>query len=83
MGRFRFWVKTTLYLAILSLIFPQAAYAYLDAGSGSYIIQLLMGAFLAMLFAVKIYWRNLKELLAGRFSKNKKELSEENAEDNA
>ena len=36
---------------------------YLDPGSGSFIIQVLIGAFMAGLLMVKIYWRKMMALL--------------------
>ena len=37
--------------------------AYLDAGSGSLIVQLLVGGFAAVAVTVKLYWRRLLTLL--------------------
>jgi hypothetical protein len=33
---------------------------YLDPGSGSYIIQILLAALLGGAFAIKMYWRKIK-----------------------
>lgn len=33
---------------------------YLDPGSGSFLLQLLIGALMGGLLAVKIYWRKIK-----------------------
>jgi hypothetical protein len=37
--------------------------AYLDAGSGSMILQLLLGGVAAIVVAVKLWWHRLLELL--------------------
>jgi hypothetical protein len=37
--------------------------AYLDAGSGSLIVQLLVGGFAAVAVTVKLYWRRLLTFL--------------------
>ena len=37
--------------------------AYLDAGSGSLIVQLLVGGFAAVAVTVKLYWRRLLRFL--------------------
>jgi hypothetical protein len=37
--------------------------AYLDAGSGSLIVQLLAGGFAAVAVAAKLYWRRLLSFL--------------------
>jgi hypothetical protein len=36
---------------------------YLDAGSGSLIVQILAGGFAAVAVAAKLYWRRLLEFL--------------------
>lgn len=41
---------------------------YLDPGSGSLLIQLLIAAVLGIGVAVKIYWRKLKSLFTGKTS---------------
>ena len=38
--------------------------AYLDPGTGSYILQLMVGLFLGAAFAIKIYWRKVKAFFA-------------------
>jgi hypothetical protein len=35
------------------------AYAYIDPGSGGYILQLLIGAFLGASAAIAIFWRRI------------------------
>ncbi len=53
--------STVLFLLFFcSLVFSRDALAYLDPGSGSYIIQILIGTLLGGFFAIKIYWRKLK-----------------------
>jgi hypothetical protein len=37
--------------------------AYLDAGTGSLIVQLLAGGFAAVAVAAKLYWRHLLSFL--------------------
>jgi hypothetical protein len=34
--------------------------AYLDPGSGSYILQILLGALLGAAFIIRVYWRKIK-----------------------
>jgi hypothetical protein len=40
-----------------------ALFAYLDAGSGSMIIQLLLGGFAAVAVSIKLWWRRLLRFL--------------------
>ena len=39
---------------------------YLDPGSGSFLIQLLLAALLGGAFAIKIYWKKIKALFSGK-----------------
>ena len=39
---------------------------YLDPGSGSFLIQLLLAALLGGAFAIKIYWKKIKVLFTGK-----------------
>lgn len=51
-----------------TLFFANDAYAYLDPGTGSVILQVLAAAVLGALFTIKSYWHSLKAL----FSKKKR-----------
>jgi hypothetical protein len=53
---------------ILPLLIGLAA--YLDPGSGSYIIQLIIAGLMGGLFMVGIYWKRLKAYFRNLFSKN-------------
>ena len=50
-------------LVALWLALPGTAHAYLDPGTGSYLLQLLVGGFLGGLYAVKIFWGRIKARL--------------------
>ena len=41
---------------------------YIDPGSGSFALQVLVGGFLGALVAVKVYWRKLVDGLKAFFS---------------
>jgi hypothetical protein len=49
-------VSVLLLLSILVVLTLQPAYAYLDAGTGSMLIQALIASFLASLMALKLFW---------------------------
>jgi hypothetical protein len=34
--------------------------AYIDPGSGSYVLQLVVASFFAIVFALKMFWRNIR-----------------------
>ncbi len=51
-----------------SSFFIHDAFAYLDPGTGTIIIQILIGALVGVGITLKIYWYKLKEKIS-RFSK--------------
>ena len=66
-------LKTAVLLAgLYLLICPPRAHAYLDPGTGSYILQLVMAALLGGVFALKLSWHRIKFFLQDRFSTGKK-----------
>lgn len=46
------------------------AYAYIDPGSGSVIIQGLIGALVGVGITIKVYWARIKMALETKFSKS-------------
>lgn len=54
-------------IAIL-LITVRPAHAYIDAGSGSYILQMIVAGFLGLVFTIKLSWQRLKDFTASKFS---------------
>ncbi|HKY31579.1 MAG TPA: hypothetical protein VJV23_03500 [Candidatus Polarisedimenticolia bacterium] len=45
---------------LTSLLVSSEAYAYLDPGTGSLVIQVVTGSVLAVAYTVKVYWRNIR-----------------------
>ena len=43
-----------------AVVFGRLILSYLDPGTGSFIIQLLIGGLLSLLFLVKVYWSKIK-----------------------
>jgi hypothetical protein len=57
-------MKKTLVLAFIVSIFgSQPALAYIDPGSGSAIMSVIIGAFVAIFMMVKTFWYRIKSLL--------------------
>ncbi len=52
-------------LASVLLLLARPAQAYLDPGTGSLVVQVLVGSALACLLGVKVFWRQIR-LFAGR-----------------
>jgi hypothetical protein len=57
---------------LLSTIFPNNVYAYLDPGTGSYVLQLAIAALLGGLYAVKVFWKRITNFFKNIFTKGKK-----------
>lgn len=62
------FIKAFALLIIFTVVHCPNAYAYLDPGSGSLIIQMIVAALAAIALAVRVYWIKIKML----FSRNKK-----------
>lgn len=67
--------------ALALLATPRQAFAYLDAGTGSMIIQGIIGAVVAGLYIVKMYWHRLLTFL-GVHKKSEDEPAIEGGYDN-
>lgn len=66
--------KTIIVVAVfLSLNFAHSAYAYLDPGSGSMVLQVLLGGVAGVLLVIKLFWHRILEI----FGIRKKEKSGE------
>ena len=64
-----FWVVV---LIVLTLVVAEGdALAYVDPGTGSYLIQIIIAGVLAAIFVIKGFWRSIRERLAGLFSRKK------------
>jgi hypothetical protein len=51
--------RVLLLLVLALLLLPSTAQAYLDPGTGSYVLQLLLGTVLGGLFALGVFWRRV------------------------
>ena len=58
-------MRLTVFLLSALLILPLAGYGYIDLGSGSYIIQLIIAGFVGISLSFRIFWKKIKQ----RFSK--------------
>ena len=67
MSKFNFLLISIIYL-ILNI---SNAYAYLDPGTGSIILQAILGFIAATVASVSIYWAKFKSLISKLFNKKK------------
>ena len=75
MHRFGYLILSVLFL---SLIAPSAAFAYLDPGSGSMLLQLVLGGLAGLAVIAKLYWHRLLGLF-GRNAQQEESESEADA----
>jgi hypothetical protein len=58
-------------LLIFIVITAENAFAYLDPGTGSFVLQMLIAGVLGGLFVIKTYWRKIKIFMNKIFNKEK------------
>jgi hypothetical protein len=63
----KFWLGL---LVGLWLIHPPEAFAYIDPGTGSFILQMLIAGAMGLLFAAKTYWQKITSYVRQVFSKD-------------
>lgn len=65
----RFWVHAS--IAVLTLLLaPRDAQAYLDPGTGSYVLQMIIAGVLGAAFAIKMSWFRIRRFFTSLFSRN-------------
>jgi len=62
----------TLLTVLIFFFYYDFAYAYLDPGSGSYILHLIVAAFAGFIVTIKLYWLKLTNFFFKLTKKNKK-----------
>ena len=66
------WTSWPFILTVALLVFPAGdAHAYLDPGTGSMIVQLVIGAVAVAGVTLKMYWRKILNLFDHRPNENK------------
>ena len=63
-------MKKFFYIVFILLI-PSKAFAYLDPGTGSIILQAILGFIAATVASISIYWTKFKMLVKKIFNKKK------------
>lgn len=57
---------------LISLIIPGDAHAYINPGSGSFIVQVIIASLLGGAVTAKLYWSGIKNFFKRLFSGRKK-----------
>jgi len=60
------------YFIIIYILLFQNLFGYLDPGSWSYALQVLMMVFVGGIVAVKTFWQNIKMFVLNLFKKKNK-----------
>ena len=55
--------------------------SYLDPGSGSYLLQLLIAGALGALFALRLYWKRVRKFLSGLIQRSNENEVEKDSQD--
>jgi hypothetical protein len=58
-------------IVILLVAWSYDAYAYLDPGTGSYVLQVAIAGIISVLFILKIFWRRVVAFFSGLFKGKK------------
>jgi hypothetical protein len=64
MQRSRTLANSLLLAGLLFFVLTHDAHAYVDPGSGSYILQLIIAGLLGAALAVRIYWKRIKAIFS-------------------
>ena len=64
--------KATIITLALIFVLCVPAYAYLDLGTGSYFLQIIVATLLGAMYAIKQFWYKIKLFCINIFSKFKK-----------
>ena len=64
-----------LFIGLLLLIFPKNAHAYLDPGTGSYVLQIVSAFVIGALVSLKLKWQWIKAYFK-RLTSKKEENSD-------
>ena len=62
----------TKFFFYLSLSVTITCYGYLDPGTGSYLIQVLLAGFLGAAFGIKMFWKRITSAIQRIFNKEDK-----------
>ena len=65
-------MKSKIVIFLSFFILTTKAHAYLDPGTGSIILQAIVGAFAAFFTSIYIFWGKVKNFYKKIFKKNKK-----------
>jgi hypothetical protein len=75
-------IASLMILLSIFLVLPiNRSHAYLDPGTGSYILQLVVAGIAGALISIKVFWRNIKMFLVSIFYRDKQDGLSEKTDD--
>ena len=63
--KYRFFIIFGVILFAFNELFVSDAFAYLDPGTGSLVLQMIVGVLVGVGISLKIYWYKIKEKFTG------------------
>lgn len=69
------------FIALYLVLVPQKAHAYLDPGTGSYILQVLAAVLFAGLFVLKTWWTQVKHVISKLFGRKEDDSKKSSKKD--
>ncbi len=66
----------SVFFYVFLFVLPAHVHAYLDPGSGSYIIQLIFGGFLGVAISIKVFWKQIRAFFSHLFHHGKSQEKE-------
>ena len=60
------WAPLAAFILVVLVLMPAPALAYLDPGTGSFIIQGIIAAVVGAGLAIKLFWHRIKGLFTGQ-----------------
>lgn len=71
------------FAALFVLGLSADAYGYIDWGTGSFMLQMLIAGLVGVAFAAKLYWKKIAAFLSSRFTKRRPGAEDPSDEDPA
>jgi hypothetical protein len=65
--------KKVIALTVVFFVLTSSVYGYIDPGTGSYVVQVLIAAFVGASLGIKVYWKKIRTLLEKWFPGKNKE----------
>lgn len=70
--RIKFKYDLAALVVFYAVLFAPSSYAYLDAGTGSQVIQMVIAGSVGAIFALKVYFKKIKLFFVSKFGKKSK-----------